>query len=134
MSVGNPEQFKFKILTTGREDVDNRKPCNLTPLNLEKLLKWIDAQRIDENTKQELKKSASNYPHQALGVWQKNYSKHVAAAQAKLKKLPKTKPPVAELGDEPTERRNESQSIEDTKSYDDFESDFADEFENPGGN
>jgi len=133
MSVGNPEQFKFKILTTGREDVDNRKPCNLTPLNLEKLLKWIDAQRIDENTKRELKKSASNYPHQALETWRKNYSKHVASAQAKLKKLPKTKPPVEELGDEPMELRN-GKSIEDTKIYDDFESNFTDEFENPGGN
>lgn len=145
MSVGNPEQFKFKILTTGREDVDNRKPCNLTPLTLEKLLNWIEAQRIDENVKLELKKSASNYPHQALGTWRKNYSKHVATAQAKLKKIAKTtpKPKLPELGDEPPEYRNErdickdnSKEAEEYKSTefnDDFESNFIDEIENPGG-
>lgn len=149
MSVGNPEQFKFKILTTGREDVDNRKPCDLTPLTLEKLLKWIDVQRIDENTKSELKKSASKYPHQALGAWRKNYAKHVAAAQAKVKtakpvKAPKPKLP--ELGDEPMEYRNErdlckdfckdKSEAEECKSiefHDDFDTDILDEFENSGG-
>jgi len=149
MSVGNPEQFNFKILTTGREDVDNRKPCNLSPLTLEKLLKWIDKQTVDENTKRELKKSASNYPHQALGSWQKNFSKHVATAQAKLKKIVKTtpKPKLPELGDELLEHIDEREICKDnckdnnkeaeeyksTEFNDDFESNLIDESENSGG-
>lgn len=138
MTVGNPEQFKFKLITSGREDVDNRKPCNLNPLTLEKLLKWIDAQRLEEPVKIELKKSASNYPHQALGTWQKNYSKHLSSAQAKLKKTPKPKPPIQELGEE-MENRNERESYENenhknrkhSEFDDDLESNFTDEIENP---
>lgn len=126
------EQFQFKILTTGRAEVDKREPCNLRPLNLEKLLKWIDHQPTEQNIKIELKKSASAYPHQALGAWQKNYSKHVATAQAKLRKMPKPKLPVVELGDEPLENYNEKRH----ENYKDIKSSFdtiANEFEPDSG-
>lgn len=132
MTIGNPEQFKFKILTTGQDEVDKRKPCVLNPLNLEKLLKWIDAQNLDEATKNELKKSASGYPHQALGTWRKNYSRHVANAQAKLKKLPKTKPVRPELGEEPTEKLDEKSHKKDFGSIKSYLDNEFDEFENPG--
>lgn len=129
MTVGNTEEFQFKMITSGREEVDKRKPCELNPLTIEKLLKWIDAQQIDESTKQELKKSASKYPHQALGAWRKNYSKHVANAQAKLRKKPKPKPVRPELGEEPMENRNGKKNFGSIKEC--FDNEF-DEFENPG--
>jgi hypothetical protein len=81
------EQFKIKVLTTGRPDVDKRRPCNLNPLSLQKLLDWIDLQPTEENIKVELKKSAANYPHDALPGWQRNYEKHVAKIMVKNQKL-----------------------------------------------
>lgn len=85
MTVGNPENFKVKLITSGREEVDKRIPCNLNTLTLDKLYKWIDSQQTNSLIKQELKKSASRFPQQALGAWQKNYIKHLSKAQAKLR-------------------------------------------------
>lgn len=106
MSTG--EHFDFKIGIIGQ---DERKPCNLRPLNLDKLLLWIDAQKVDEALKVELKKSASGYPHQALSAWRKNYVKHVMTAQEKLRSIPKPKMPIKELGEE-TDEKNSSKKDE----------------------
>ena len=84
MSVGNPEAFKIQ-LTTGRPEVDNRKPCDLSNLTLKKLCEWIDRQNVSLIVKEELKKSASRFPHQALKAWRKGYSKHLALVQRKLR-------------------------------------------------
>lgn len=91
------EKYNFKVGAVGE---GKKKYCNLKPLNLEKLLNWIDSQSIEEHLKVELKKSASAYPHQALESWQKNFAKHVSTAQAKVRKLPKPRPKKAELGEE----------------------------------
>ena len=80
------EKFDFKFQNISADGVEKTsRSCNLRPLNLQKLFKWIDSQPIDENLKVELKLSASKYPHQALDKWQKNYARHVAIAQKKLK-------------------------------------------------
>lgn len=84
MSTNNTEKLGFKILTMGKEELDSRKPCNLRPITLAKLHAWIDSKTIDNRLKIELKKSAANYPQQALSTWQKMYSKHLAAAQNAL--------------------------------------------------
>lgn len=83
MTVGNPENFKVKI-TTGRDEVDTRKPCDFSNLNIKKLCAWIDNQPVNSTLKSELKRSASSYPHQALPNWKKNFSKHVSRIQNNL--------------------------------------------------
>lgn len=85
MTVGNPENFKVKLISSGREEVDKRIPCDLSNLTLDKLFKWIDSQQISGIIKQELKKSASRFPQQTLGVWQRNYTKHLSRAQTKVR-------------------------------------------------
>lgn len=83
MTVGNPENFKVKI-TTGRDEVDTRKPCDFSNLNIKKLCAWIDNQPVNSTLKSELKRSACSYPHQALSNWKKNFTKHVDRIQNKL--------------------------------------------------
>lgn len=85
MTVGNPENFKVKLISTGREEVDKRVPCDLTNLTLDKLFKWIDSQQISNLIKQELKKSASRFPQQTLNVWKKDYMKHLSKAQSRVR-------------------------------------------------
>lgn len=101
MSTNNTEGLNFKIVSMGKDAVDQREPCNLRPLTLEKLFEWIDAKTSDARLKDYLKKSASKYPNQALSTWQKNYTKHVATAQKFFKKqaVP-TMSKTVELGDE----------------------------------
>ncbi len=84
MTVGNPENFKIKI-KTGREEIDNRRPCDFNNLTLKKLFSWIDSQQISSALKSELKRSASGFPHQALSSWQNNFEKHLSKAQARLR-------------------------------------------------
>jgi len=85
MTVGNPENFRVKLVSSGREEVDKRVPCDFSNLTLDKIFKWIDSQPVSELIKKELKKSASRYPHQALITWKKDYIKHLSKAQAKLR-------------------------------------------------
>lgn len=86
------DQVHFQIYTNNVEiDARNRNPCNFKPLTFEKLSKWIDTLKVSDEVKEELKKSAGNYPHQALSNWKKNYTKHLAKAQAKFRKSPKPK-------------------------------------------
>jgi hypothetical protein len=105
--VSNTENLGFKVVSMGREEIDNRRPCNLRPLTLAKLYDWIDSKRIDSRLKEELKKSAGSYPQQALLTWQRTYAKHLAKAQNMLRD--KAVPPpenVVELGDEPYIKRD----------------------------
>ena len=107
MSTNNAEGLNFKIVSMGKDAVDQRELCNLRPLTLEKLYEWIDAKTIDSRLKDYLKKSASKYPHQALPTWQKNYIKHVANAQKFFQKqaVP-TMSKKVELGDEDPDEIN----------------------------
>jgi len=128
--LGNTENVGFKVITMGREEVDNRRQSNLRPLSLKKLLAWIDGKRIDSRLKAELKKMAAAYPNQALIVWQRNYSVHLAKAQNMLRNKPAPPPAnVVELGDEPYENRDthEEESILNAP-----DNDFDAGWENPG--
>ena len=77
------EKFDFKFKMISKEG--SQRLDNLRPLNLKKLFLWIDAQTSSERLREQLKKSASAYPHQALARWQKNYNLNLAKAQAVLK-------------------------------------------------
>lgn len=77
------EKFDFKFKMISKEG--SQRLDNLRPLNLKKLFTWIDSQTQNERLREQLKKSASAYPHQALARWQKNYNLNVAKAQAVLK-------------------------------------------------
>lgn len=83
--MNSTESVGFKVVTMGRDEIDNRSPSNLRPLTLAKLHEWIDAQPLDVRMKEQLKKMAGSYPQQALGSWKKNYRKHLAKAQNFLK-------------------------------------------------
>jgi hypothetical protein len=82
MTVGNPEGYKFKI-SVGNEE--SKTPCDFSNLTLHKLTKWIDQQAVSKQVKEELKKSASRFPHQALPKWRAGYLKHLSKAQAKVR-------------------------------------------------
>jgi hypothetical protein len=75
--MNEAENLRFKI-STGREEFDNRVPCNFKILTLEDVYKIIDNTQIDDNTKKELKKKAGNYPFQALKTFVKNLDKNIA--------------------------------------------------------
>jgi len=112
MSTNNTENLGFKVLTMGREDFDARKPCNLRPVTLANLHAWIDAKTIDVRLKAELKKSASSYPQQALGMWLKMYSRHLATAQNALQNKPVSpKEILVELGEPEREIHEEENRI-----------------------
>lgn len=85
------ESLNFKIRIMGQQD---RPPCNLRPLNLEKLLEWIDAKTVEPAIKEELKRMAGSYPEAALTNWAKNYTKHLAKAKKKVKLSQFPKPSV----------------------------------------
>lgn len=109
------EQFDFKFSIVNERQ---RKPSNLRPINLEQLLEWIDKQKIEENLKIALKKSASAYPHSALGIWKKNYTKHVSKALALLAKIPEKKE---------KHEKDDSQETKENDKFDNFDR-FPDEF------
>ena len=100
MSTNNTENLKFKILTTGKEDFDNRQKSNFKPMTLNRLYDWIDAKKLDDEVKKELKKSAGNYPQQALESWQKKFDTHLSHVQIHLRRLSNTIHLKYELGDE----------------------------------
>ena len=105
MTVGNPENFRVKLISSGREDVDRRVPCDLSNLTLDKLFKWIDSHQVRAVVKEELKKSASRFPHQTLNVWKNDYLKHLSKAQAKSRN--KRKKEVKEIEDSDSMRAPE---------------------------
>lgn len=76
--MNSAEKFNFKVSAVGSED---KKPVVLRQLTLDKVLDWIDNQSLDPQVKEALKKSASSYPHKALGNWRKNYQRHLSKAQ-----------------------------------------------------
>jgi hypothetical protein len=109
MSTNNTESLRFKILTTGREEFDNRQKSNFRPMTLQRLYDWIDAKNLDDAVKKELKKSAGNYPQQALESWQKKFDTHLSHIQVQLRRVANAKanPSKYELGDEPKDEIGE---------------------------
>lgn len=82
----NTENVNFKVGTAG--EGQNRKPSDLRPLTVEKVLAFIDSKNLDGQIKGILKEMALNYPKNALKNWIKNFSKHVSRAQKVLSKNP----------------------------------------------
>jgi hypothetical protein len=107
MSTNNTESLRFKILPTGKEEFDNREASNFRPMTLQRLYDWIDAKNLDALVKKELKKSAGNYPQQALGSWQKKFDTHLSNVQVHLRRTSHVNVPKHELGDEPKDEMGE---------------------------
>lgn len=132
--LNNAESLGFKVVSMGRDEVDHRRPCNLRPLTLVKLCNWIDNKRIDARLKVELKRMASTYPQQALATWQRLYSKHLATAQNMLKDNAVPPPTTAvELGDEPSNKRDENEEENTLPDNDEFDAGWKDFSENQSG-
>lgn len=94
MATNNTEALNFKVTATGNSDADERKPCNLHRLTLEKVHKWLDARELDDATKKRLKKMCSMYPEEALENWLNNFTIHLSRAREYLAK--NTKPKTVE--------------------------------------
>ena len=119
MSTNNTENLGFKVLTMGRDEFDTRQPCDLRPMTLARLHAWIDSKTIDIRLKNELKKSSSAYPQQALGTWLKMYSRHLAIAQKSLQEKPIVpKEILVELGDEPKGNIYEESNVPYNEEFD----------------
>lgn len=82
------EGMNFKISTMGKSEVDRRRPTNLKPLTIEKVLLFIDSKQIDPHVKALLRDMAQNYPKNALQNWMKNFSKHLSKAQKLIRQKP----------------------------------------------
>lgn len=94
-SLSNAESMNFKVTIPGD---DRRKPCNFKVLTLEKMVKWIDDQNVEQAVKEELIKKARTYPTFALPSFKKNFTIHLSKAQ----KIVRDKTPLytRELGDD----------------------------------
>lgn len=94
----NTEKLRMKVSSMGHPIVDNRRPSNLKPVTLDSLLSYIDRTVRDERVREEVRKMAAAYPHQALPMFGKNLRLHIERAQKKVALTPINK---GELGDEP---------------------------------
>jgi hypothetical protein len=78
------ESLKFKV-TTGRPEIDDRKPCNFKRVTLQSVTNWIDGLNMDPQVKEELKKKAERYPQAALPTFVNNYKTLVGRIRKKLR-------------------------------------------------
>ena len=108
MSTQNAEGLNFKVVTMGREDVDNRPPCNFRPMTMKRLLDYIEGNVTDPLVREEVKKAAAMYPQQALASFKKNLNTHIARARKKLIDTP--------LNQSIQEPKNESEKDENPSS------------------
>lgn len=85
MSTNNAENFNFKInnLADNRSSKPNKKKEKrvLRPPTLKFIFDTIDKKDYDAAVKEELKKSASNYPHHGLQRWIDNFDQFLAKAR-----------------------------------------------------
>lgn len=84
MATNNAESVNFKVSATG--DDDEKQPCNLNRITLEKVHRWIDKRDLDDPTKARLKKMSSMYPEEALQNWLGNFTIHLSRARQFLAK------------------------------------------------
>jgi hypothetical protein len=93
-SMNSAENLNFKVVIPG----DERKPCNFKTVTLDKVVKWINGQNVEQSVKEELIKKARTYPSGSLSSFRKNFSKHLSKAQ----KIVRDKTPLytKELGDD----------------------------------
>lgn len=85
MSTNNAENFNFKInnLADNRSSKPNKKKEKrvLRPPTLKFIFDTIDKKDYDLAIKEELKKSASSYPHHGLQRWIDNFDQFLAKAR-----------------------------------------------------
>mgnify|MGYP003335381198 CR=1 FL=1 len=86
------ENFKVKI-STGNNDVDSRMPCDFRNITIKSVFKLIDSKDLPIEIKEELKKMASKYPHQALDGFIKGMERNIVAAQKTVMKKQIESPP-----------------------------------------
>lgn len=87
MATGT-EKFNFKIDIQGKT---KRKPCNLQPITMDKLVDYINSTITDERVKEEVKKMALKYPGQSLQHFYGNLKIHIAEAQKIVSNIPRKK-------------------------------------------
>jgi hypothetical protein len=106
-SMNSAENLNFKVVIPG----DDRKTCNFKILTLDKIVKWINDQSLDQTVKEELIKKAKTYPNSSLSSFRKNFSKHLSRAQ----KIARDKTPLytKELGDDDEPESNSHSSLSD---------------------
>ena len=121
MSSAENMGFQVKILDGNKK----RKPCDLQPLTLAKVIDWIEAKRLDPKVKEELKKSAANYPQQALSNWQNNFSLHLEKIQNIMRSNPASKE-LVELQHKPVKEEYYEESV----PVNDFDSGWEDSSQN----
>lgn len=85
MSTNNAENFNFKIsnLSDNRSNKPNKKKEKrvLRPPTLKFIYDTIDKKDYDPLIKEELKRSASTYPHHGLQRWIDNYDQFLTKAR-----------------------------------------------------
>lgn len=85
MATNNSENLNFKItnLSDNRANRHGKKKTKrvLRPPTLKFIFDTIDNKDFDPMLKEELKKSAADFPHHALQFWIENYDKFLAKAK-----------------------------------------------------
>jgi len=76
----NSDSIKFNV-----SNGQNRKNTYFQNITLKKIISWIDQKDIDQQTKSELKRMVSRYPHHALEHWINNYQKNLSNARKNLR-------------------------------------------------
>lgn len=124
MSTNNAENFNFKInnLADNRSTKPNKKKEKrvLRPPTLKFIFDTIDKKDYDPLVKEELKKSASNYPHHGLQRWIDNYDQFLAKARRDVRDKTIL---------ESTRKANEKKLLEEKQSNENVVSSTADQIE-----
>jgi hypothetical protein len=95
--MGNSaEKFGFKVGIAGDEE---KKPCKLQIMTLERVYNFIDNKKFDAKLTVELKKLASKYPQQALENFIHNFNTHLLKARKTIR-LSKPTTTLPELGED----------------------------------
>lgn len=112
------EGLNFSVVTMGNQIVDRRRPCNLKPVDLPMVYRYIDSLTHDERVAEETKRLASKYPQGSLAAFCKNIRKHIERAQRKVALTPIKY--ETELGDEtPTQKDRQSRQLDTIKGIED---------------
>jgi hypothetical protein len=100
--MGNSaEKFGFKVGIAGDEQ---KKPCNLQIMTLERVNNFIDNKKFDAKLSVELKKLAARYPQQALENFIQNFNTHLLNARKTIRLSKPTTTILPELGEDKVEK------------------------------
>jgi len=101
MATNNTESVNFKVGALGGSSNDDRQPCNLNRITLEKVFRWLDKRDLDAPTTARLKKMCSSYPEEALQNWLNNFTIHLSRARDYVTKNQPTNQKSEELTEKP---------------------------------